>query len=109
MENATQTADDKLQTSADEPVYTEGGIDPSNRKKLGFCCMCGPAVGLLLVFLCWPLATYMTVKLAQAGVLPSYAQPILLIGMMALWPIFALGTLVGIPVGIVILNKSNKS
>jgi|GEM_PF-4730746 len=100
MENATQPVD--------EPVYSEKSNGSRNQKYLGFCCMCGPAVGLLLVLMAWPLGAYLSVRLSEAGVLPAYFQPVLMIGMMALWPIFALGTLVGIPVGIVILNKSNK-
>jgi len=58
--------------------------------------------------LCWPLGAYLSVKLTEANLIPQYLQAVLLIGMMALWPIFALGTLVGIPVGIAILNKTNN-
>lgn len=88
-----------------QPAHAEPERTGKKKRAAGWCCMCGPSALLLLFMACWPVGAYVIGRSGEAGLVPDSVMTVFIVSMIAIWPILAVGSLVGIPIGIILLNK----
>lgn len=102
------TTDERRPSTAPEPVYVEPKKPLLSQTRIGWCCLCGPGLLLLSLFVLFPFSSYLVGKFMDFHILPSGSDVLGIVGLTFVWPPLVLLMFVGIPVGIVLLNKSKK-